>query len=65
MKTYKIKIEAVKIGSLGKKQNFTKSIEATSFEAAKMSLYDTYEYITVRSVNGKPFDYTSYTPTYK
>lgn len=52
MKTYTFKILAVKIGSIGKRQKFTLTVEAENFQNAQYKLYDTHEHIHILSVNG-------------
>jgi hypothetical protein len=56
MKKYQFKILAVKNGSIGKRQNFTITIEAENFAAAKLKLYDTHEHIRILKVNNKKVD---------
>ena len=59
MKTnkYTFKILAVLIGSIGKKYKYTVTINAETEADAKLKLYDTYEHISIYSVNGKPYKY--------
>ena len=56
MKKYKFNFLGVKIGSIGKRQNFTVITEADNFEDAKLKLYDTHEHITITKVNNIPVD---------
>jgi hypothetical protein len=51
MKKYTFTILALKIGSIGKRKNFTITIESNNFENAKLKLYDTHEHIQIISVN--------------
>lgn len=56
MKNYKFTFEGVVIGSIGKKQKFTVTTQADSFDEAKLKLYDTHEHIHILKVNGKDVD---------
>jgi ribosomal protein L20A (L18A) len=56
MKNYKFKFLGVVIGSIGKQQKFTKTIQAENIQEAKLKLYDTHEHIFILSVNDKPIN---------
>jgi hypothetical protein len=56
MKTYKFKFSGVTIGSIGKQQKITKTIQAENIHEAKLKLYDTHEHIFILSVNNKPIN---------
>lgn len=57
MKRYKIKIIAVKLGSIGKRGNFTARIDAENEEQAILKLYESFEHITIVEINGKKYSY--------
>jgi len=46
MKKFKLSFKARLIGSIGKFQSFTETVEAENLEAAKFKLYKKYEHIT-------------------
>lgn len=54
---YTFEILAVLIGSLGKRYKYTVTIKAETEADAKLKLYDTYEHISIYSVNGNPHQY--------
>jgi len=57
MKTYKFRIKAVKIGSIGKQMLYITSRDANSIDEAKTKLYNEFEHIFIEKVNGKKYDY--------
>ena len=59
MKTnkYTFEILAVLNGSIGKRCKHTVTIQAETEADAKLKLYDTYEHISIYSVNGKTYQY--------
>lgn len=55
-KRYTFLFMGVKLGAIGKKQQFTVITEADNFDDAKLKLYDTHEHIYILKVNGKAVD---------
>jgi len=56
MKTYKIKFEGRLLGAIGAFYNYTEDVEANTFEEAKLKLYDKYDHIQTKEVNGIKYD---------
>jgi hypothetical protein len=46
MKKFKLSFKARLIGSIGKLQSFTETVEAENLEVAKFKLYNKYEHIS-------------------
>lgn len=56
MKTYKITFEGREKGAIGKFYKFTKTVKASDFKKALLSLYDNYDHIHPKTVNGVRYD---------
>lgn len=56
MKKYIIKFEARTKGAIGKFYKFTEKVQAETLEAAILALYDKYDHIQVKEVNGQKYD---------
>ena len=52
MQKFHIRFRAKRRGAIGAFESFEETIDATSFEAMKIGLYDNYEHITIFEVNG-------------
>ncbi len=56
MKTYKITFEARTKGAIGKFCKFTRTVKAASYKQAVLSLYNDFDHIHPKTVNGEKYD---------
>jgi len=52
MKKFTLRFMAKERGAIGAFQSFIETVEAETYAAARLSLYDNYDHITVFEVNG-------------
>lgn len=57
MKTFKISFTGRKLGAIGKFYSFAEKVQAENEEAAILKLYDNYEHLSIKTINGKKYNY--------
>lgn len=56
MKQYKISFEARLKGAIGKSYKYSKTVKADTFKEAVLSLYNDFDHVHVKAVNGVKYD---------
>lgn len=56
MTTYKLTFEARTKGAIGKFSKFSRTVKAADFKAAVLSLYNEFDHVHIRTVNGLKYD---------